>query len=218
VTLNLKHINRMICGVPRPVFHNLSSWDAMFQVAHPLLNAMRANTPAFGAWLTLPGAAIARTIALAHPAISWLCFDAEHGLIGLGGSTLFETFAALKSLPNGGPSPIVRIPATAESDSIGWQIKLALDGGARGILVPMCPDAQAARRVAQAARFPTARGQTAGIRGLGNPFAHTLWGDEKATMRDYLDQASEGVVVMVQIETVEGMNNVDEIAATEGVG
>jgi len=188
----------------------------MLQTTHPLRAAMDAGKPAFGAWLTMPGTALARTIALAHPAMSWICIDAEHGLIGLGGSTIFETCTALSALPGGGPSPIVRIPATADSDSVGWQIKLALDGGARGILVPMCPDAKAAERVVKAARFPNAH--VPGSRGLGNPFTHTVWGGEDATMKQYLDNASESVVVMVQIETVEGMNNVEEIAAVPGVG
>ena len=80
----------------------------------------------------------------------------------------------------------------------------------------MCPDAKAAERVAKAARFPNA--QVPGIRGLGNPVTHTVWGGEGVTMRHYLDSASESIVVMVQIETVEGMNNVEEIAAVPGVG
>ena len=128
-------------------------------------------------------------------------------------NTLFDTLAALTALPGGGPSAVVRIPATAsDGDAVGWQIKQALDSGARGVLVPMCPNAEAARRVARAARFPPV-----GVRGLGSPVAHTLWGPD-ATMREYLDRANESVVVMAQIETVEGMQNVEEIAAVEGIG
>ncbi|KAH7102603.1 Phosphoenolpyruvate/pyruvate domain-containing protein [Auriculariales sp. MPI-PUGE-AT-0066] len=189
----------------------------MITTTHPLGSLMSSNMPAFGAWITLPGPAIARTVALSHPSISWVCLDAEHGLIGLGGQDIFNTCAALSALPNGGPTVIVRIPATAETESVGWQIKLALDGGAKSILVPMCPDAEAARRVVRASKFPTAKIQ--GIRGLGSPVAHTVWssGERPATFREYLEGASEGVTVMVQIETREGMDNLEEIAAVEGV-
>ncbi|EJD50080.1 Phosphoenolpyruvate/pyruvate domain-containing protein [Auricularia subglabra TFB-10046 SS5] len=181
------------------------------QIAHPLLNAFRASKPAFGAWLTLPNPSLARAVALAHPAISWVCLDGEHGLFGLGGPAVHDTLSVLAALPGGGPTAYIRIPATAETDSVGWQIKLALDSGARGVLVPMCPDAAAAKRVAQAARFPPT-----GIRGLGSPVAHTLWG-AGATMKQYLDGANESVLVMVQIETVQGMQNVDSIAAVDGI-
>lgn len=34
-----------------------------------------------------------------------------------------------------GPSAIVRIPATSVSDSTSWQIKYALDAGARGLFL-----------------------------------------------------------------------------------
>ena len=34
----------------------------------------------------------------------------------------------------------------------------------------------------------------------------------------YLDGANESVLVMVQIETVQGMQNVEEIAAVDGIG
>jgi 4-hydroxy-2-oxoheptanedioate aldolase len=42
---------------------------------------------------------------------------------------------ALSSPP--APSPLVRIPGTEASDSTAWQIKLALDGGAHGVICPM---------------------------------------------------------------------------------
>jgi 4-hydroxy-2-oxoheptanedioate aldolase len=97
--------------------------------------------PTFGAWLTLPGPFHARTVAQSSPLLSWIVIDCEHGLIGLMPGAA-EIIVAINTGREGGlgVSAIVRIPATGEEGGgggIGWQIKYALDAGARGILVPM---------------------------------------------------------------------------------
>src|ERR1700761_8431635 len=103
---------------------------------HALLNAFRANKPAFGVWLTTPGFFHARTVAQASPTLSWVVLDCEHGL----GAALAESIAAVhgaRAAAADAPSALVRIAATGLSDSTSWQIKHALDAGARGVLVPM---------------------------------------------------------------------------------
>lgn len=106
--------------------------------AHPLLRAFLTSKPAFGAWLTLPGALNARVAASASPHLSWVVIDCEHGMTGLhpGAS---ESVSAIAGLGPDAPSTIVRIPATGAcaEGSAAWQIKYALDQGARGVLVPM---------------------------------------------------------------------------------
>ena len=107
-------------------------------LTHPLLIALRTSKPAFGAWLTLPGALSARTAAGASPHLAWVCIDCEHGMIGLHPGA-GEIVHAVAGLGPDAPSTIVRIPATGAcaNESAGWQIKYALDAGARGIVVPM---------------------------------------------------------------------------------
>ena len=106
--------------------------------SHSLLQALKANKPAFGAWLTLPGLFHARTVAQASPHLSWIAIDCEHGLIPLVPGAA-ESIAGMQGVSrNGvGPSPIVRISATGVAVSSSWQIKNALDAGARGIIAPM---------------------------------------------------------------------------------
>lgn len=161
----------------------------------------------------LPGAVVGRTVAQASPHISWVCIDCEHGLTSLhptAGSTLFETISTITPNPSTGPSAIVRIPATGFSTSTSWQIKLALDAGAKGIMVPMVGTAEKAREIVQDCRFPPV-----GRRGFGSPVAHTAWG---VSAGEYFKTANESVLVCVQIETKDGMQNVEEIAAVPGVG
>ena len=113
-------------------------------LTHPLLHALRTSKPAFGAWLTLPGALSARTAAGASPHLAWVCIDCEHGMTPLHPGA-GEAIAALAALGARAPSALVRIPATGAcaDGSAAWQIKYALDQGARGVVVPMvrlcCP-------------------------------------------------------------------------------
>jgi 4-hydroxy-2-oxoheptanedioate aldolase len=103
---------------------------------HALLQAFKASKPAFGAWITLPGVLNARAVAQASPHLSWVMIDCEHGLTSLQPGAA-ESIQAITGLGPNAPSALVRIPATGVSDSTSWQIKYALDAGARGVLVPM---------------------------------------------------------------------------------
>jgi len=176
---------------------------------HPLLAAFRANKPAFGVWLTTGGIFHARTVAQSSPRLSWIVIDCEHGLIPLVPGAAESVAAIHGSSPTGGPSAIVRIPATGVSGSTSWQIKYALDSGARGVLVPMISTAEKAREVVLDSRFPPV-----GRRGFGSPFTHGNWG---ITVPEYLDSANDNISVMVQIETPEGVKNVKDIASVDGI-
>jgi 4-hydroxy-2-oxoheptanedioate aldolase len=59
-------------------------------------------------------------------------------------------------------------------------------------------------------RFPPV-----GRRGLGSPFAPANWGINAS---EYVTSANENILVMVQIETKEGVDNVKAIAETAGIG
>lgn len=104
---------------------------------HSLLGMLKANKPAFGAWLTTPGIFHARTVAQASNHLTWVVVDCEHGLVPLVPGAAESIIAIQGAVPSGAPSAIVRIPATGVSQSTSWQIKYALDAGARGVLVPM---------------------------------------------------------------------------------
>ncbi|KAF8960435.1 Pyruvate/Phosphoenolpyruvate kinase-like domain-containing protein [Flammula alnicola] len=177
--------------------------------SHPLLRALKANKPAFGVWLTLPGVFHARTVAQASSHLSWIAVDCEHGLIPLVPGAAESVAAIQGARPTGGPSAIVRIPATGVTSSLSWQIKNVLDGGAHGIIVPMVSTAAQAKDVVCDSRFPPI-----GRRGFGSPFTHGTWG---VTSSEYLESANDSILVMVQIENKEAVENVHEIASVEGV-
>ena len=195
-----------------------------------LLQAFKANKPAFGAWIALPGTFNARIVAQSSPKLSWVLIDCEHGLTSLQPGAA-ESIQAIQGVGAAAPSPIVRIPATGTSTSTNWQIKYALDAGARGVLVPMVDistlfdgllqlltcivvlqvsTAEKAKEIVADSRFPNV-----GRRGFGSPFTPPSWGISPA---EYFTSANENILVMVQIETQEGVANVKAIAETPGIG
>lgn len=72
--------------------------------------------------------------------------------------------------------------------------------------------AQKAEEIVSDSRFPPT-----GRRGFGSPFAPAHWG---ISASEYLSTANENenVLVMVQIETKEGFENVESIAGVDGLG
>ncbi|KAI0674188.1 Phosphoenolpyruvate/pyruvate domain-containing protein [Trametes maxima] len=184
----------------------------MSSLTHPLLTAFRASKPAFGAWLTLPGFLSVRTAAAASPHLSWVVIDCEHGATPLqpGAAESVHAIAGLGALA---PSTIVRIPATGAcaDGSAGWQIKYVLDAGARGVLVPMVSTREQAASVVAASRFPPQ-----GTRGFGSPFTQLAWGSG-VTPSEYLASANDAVLVLVQIETRGGVDNLEEILGVPGL-
>jgi 4-hydroxy-2-oxoheptanedioate aldolase len=102
-----------------------------------------------------------------------------------------------------GCASMVRVPGLDSS----W-IKKALDIGANTIMVPQINTADEAKRAVEYAKYPPQ-----GSRGI-SPFWTFLAG---VSWDDYLPAANDETCVIVQIESPEGIENLDEIAAVEGV-
>lgn len=58
-------------------------------------------------------------------------------------------------------------------------------------------------------------GTISGVRGAGSPFAPAVFGQG---MGEYIATANKNTFIAVQIETVEGLNNCEEIAKVDGIG
>lgn len=133
---------------------------------------------------------------LAACGYDWLFIDAEHGAF-LPGDTVPLLQAA-------GDCPcLIRVPA---ADPV-W-IKKALDVGAAGVIVPQVHDAVQAREMVAAAKY-----SPVGRRGVGLGRAH-VYGRE---FENYLHNANEGTVVVLQAESRQAITNINEIVAVEGV-
>jgi 4-hydroxy-2-oxoheptanedioate aldolase len=86
-------------------------------------------------------------------------------------------------------------------------IKQYLDCGVQTLLVPMVDTAEQARELVRCMRYPPG-----GIRGMAATRA-SGWGRNAS----YAKEANDQVCLLVQAETREGIANLDEIAAVDGV-
>lgn len=153
-----------------------------------------------------PSAAVAKTILRSASTsgsgkFSWVLVDAEHGLIS--DRHYYDLTTAISAE---GASPIIRLPWAEE-----WMIKRALDAGAHGVLTPMCHSAADAERIVRYAKYPPR-----GSRGYGPMFAIHAFDDVAGGDHYDLDVANS-IVVAVQIESQQGVDNVDAIAAVDGL-
>jgi len=77
-------------------------------------------------------------------------------------------------------------------------------------MVPQVNNAEEAQQVVTYSKFPPL-----GLRGQGSAFPSIGHG---ITPPEYMKTANETLLTMIQIETAEGVKNVDAIAAVPGVG
>ena len=109
---------------------------------NPVKRALRAGKPQIGTWLTLGSVAAARF--MARVGLPWLTVDMEHT------HTDIETAAYMfAGIADAGCVPLARIPTGKHE-----YIKMVLDSGAMGIVAPMVMDAEEARSIVAATKYP----------------------------------------------------------------
>ncbi len=154
------------------------------------------NARSFGTWIasaSLPVVDVLRSLGF-----DWCMVDTEHAPVNP------ETLSAIVALlGREGPAPFVRI-----GNVDPYLVKQALDAGAYGVLAPLVNTEAQARSLVSYAKYPPD-----GIRGAAAAAA-SRYGLELGT---YLRTANAATMVGVQIETREAVDNVDRIAAVEGV-
>lgn len=169
---------------------------------------MAASGNGFKAKLQEPEAQIGLWLSLAEPYTSelcagsgydWLLIDGEHGPNDL--RTILSQLQAIAPYPT---HPIVRPPAGET-----WMIKQLLDIGVQTLLIPMVETREQAEALVAATRYPPR-----GVRGVGAAVGRVSGFDRRA---DYLAASDAEVCLLVQIETQLGLDNLDAIAAVEGV-
>jgi 4-hydroxy-2-oxoheptanedioate aldolase len=159
-------------------------------------HALGAGRPQIGLWSSLCSNVVAEVIA--GCGFDWVLVDTEHSPNELPG-----IMSQLQALAGGTATPVVR---PAWNDIV--LIKRILDIGATSILVPFVQNADEARKAVAATRYPPA-----GIRGV----ATTTRAGRFGRIKDYLRKANDEICVLVQVETKTALDNLESIAAVDGV-
>ena len=147
---------------------------------------------AINAWCSIPSAVTAEMMSMND--FDSITIDMQHGLVDYQ-----VALNMLQVISGSGKTPMVRVP---------WNepgiIMKSLDAGALGIICPMINTPDDAIDFVGATRYA--------------PEGHRSSGPTRALMvhgANYHDEANEKIISLAMIETVEALENVDKIAATE---
>ena len=158
---------------------------------------LKARQRQLGIWNTIGGNTVPEL--LGGSGFDWILVDCEHAAI--------ETVEVLPALQAIGQNPttsaVVRVAA---NDPILF--KRVLDMGAQTLMVPYVQTAEEAAAAVHAMRYGPN-----GMRGMAGMTRATRYG----RVEDYFNKAEEDLCLIVQIETLEGLQNLDAIAQTDGV-
>lgn len=155
---------------------------------------IKAGKPALGIMLGSISPLAAE--AVAHTGFDWVMVDLQHGE-----PNISNVVSLLQGISTSKATPFVRVPYNEFA-----VINRALDLGAYGIIVPLVNNAAEAAAAVKAAKYPPLGGRSNG------PVRAGLYGGD-----GYFDESNDELALFVMIETKDGVENVKEIVATEGV-
>lgn len=158
--------------------------------------AIAAGRHQLGLWVSLAHPYSAEVVAGAG--FDWLVFDTEH--------SPNDVQTVLGQMQAAAPYPVSTMVRPSWNDPV--QQKRYLDIGAQTLLIPYVQtEAEAAQAVA-GMRYPPR-----GMRGAGGTMRASAFGRQA----DYAQACEEQLCLLVQIETREGLDNLEKIAAVDGV-
>lgn len=160
-----------------------------------LLQSSGAHPPV-GTWISSCSPLVAEAIGCAG--FDWGLVDMEHAPLDMMGVVqMLQGLASTKMLP------VVRVPW---NDAV--VVKRVLDAGATTLMFPFVQNADEARRAVAATRYPPD-----GIRGMAGHSRATRFG----TTPNYARQANQQIGVIVQIETMQAVEQIEAIGEVPGI-
>ena len=150
-----------------------------------------------GCWLNLGSAVTAEIVGLSG--FDWVLIDLEHGA-----GSESNTLSQIQALEHTNAGVIVRAESTEPQ-----RIHRVLDMGAEGVMCPKVRNAEEALKVVKGLHYPPF-----GNRGVAKMVRATQFG---LNFNDYYQKSRDQILGIVQIETKEVLNHLDEVAAIDGV-
>ena len=171
--------------------------------ANLIKQALLALEPTEGCWLTLASPAVAETIA--HCGFDWLVVDMEHAPNDMG--NLVAQLQAIDAARAHGATSSAVVRVTSNDPAL---VKRALDCGVQTVIFPNIDTVEEARLAIASTRFPAnGNGGTRGVAGLVRA---ANYGQDP----HFVSMANDQICAVLQIESAQGLKNVDAIAALPG--
>lgn len=164
--------------------------------ANHFKRAIKAGRSQIGLWCSLASNISVEIVA--GSGFDWLLLDTEHSP-----NELNMVYSQLQAVMENKVQPIVRPPW---NDQV--MIKRFLDAGVQTLLVPMVQTVEEAEQAVASTRYPPR-----GVRGFASASRSSRFG----RVKDYHTRCEEEICVLVQIETRQGLDNLEAIAGVEGV-
>jgi 4-hydroxy-2-oxoheptanedioate aldolase len=127
--------------------------------------------------------------------------DGEHGAI-----TASDVTNLVRACENVDVTPLARIRSVDTKLILQY-----MDAGVMGVMMPSIDNVDDVKRLVEAIKYPPI-----GKRGLG-PVRSSDYMQGKMTQEEYVHFANRETLVLPQIETLECVNNLDEICNVDGV-
>lgn len=161
-----------------------------------LRERIKAKELTIGSWITIGHPNVAEI--LANAGFDWLVIDIEHNPID---PAMIQTL--ILTIQSKGVKAFVRVSKNEEV-----VIKQVLDAGADGIIVPMICSKEDAIQAVNYAKYPPT-----GKRGVGLARAQQ-YGRQFDTYKRWV---ADGLIVIAQIEHIDGINNLEDIISVDGI-
>jgi 4-hydroxy-2-oxoheptanedioate aldolase len=175
----------------------------MHSLPNHFKRALAAKVPQIGLWSTLPDPYISEIVAGAG--FDWVLLDTEHTPTDVP-QMLRQLQAVTAAVPMDAKRRTSAVVRPDWNDTV--LIKRYLDIGAQSLLLPFVQNASEAQAAVRATRYAPQ-----GVRGMGGSVRASNFG----RIRDYVKGAQDELCVLVQVETREALDHLDEIAAVDGV-
>ena len=157
-----------------------------------------SDTPAVGVILDFDGWQMLRVLRTT-PVVDFVWIDMEHGTVDL--AAAYKAVDTLAAMP---VTPLVRASSTSPET-----LKRTVDLGVGGIVLPHVDTADQAREALSHCLYPPI-----GVRSVGPNAAANQW---QVSGPEYLKQANENLLIVVQIEHVDALAEIDSICAIDRV-
>jgi 4-hydroxy-2-oxoheptanedioate aldolase len=160
--------------------------------------ALREGRPVFGCFVRYPDPTLVEVVA--YHGWDFVIFDGEHGTLEPRECENLVRAAELRDV-----TPMVRVPTNQPH-----VILRLLDTGAQGCHVPWVGDENDADRAVRAVKY-----QPRGQRGLAGVRAADY--GQRGSLGEYVRKANEETLIVVHVETASAVDQVEQIAAVDGV-